>query len=44
MNEAEKTATVQAVRVQYAADLFRTVAFVTLGAVVFSIGTNMCIS
>lgn len=41
MDEAEKTATVQAVRVQYAADLFRTVAFVTLGAVVFSIGTNM---
>ena len=41
MNHAQKEVIVQGTRVQYASDLFRTVAFVALGAGAFAIGTNM---
>ena len=41
MNDTQKAVIVQGVRLQYASDLFRTVAFVALGAGAFAIGTNM---
>jgi hypothetical protein len=41
MNDADKDAIAHASRALYAANLFRTVAFVALGAGAFAIGTNM---